>query len=104
MKHSPAPWKIKYKQNCDWSIYAADGYSVLGIPDDDQHGRPIEDAANALLVTAAPEMLAALESYIFNLDQLKASKDPDDKRRIIDQQISLNIVIRKLINKAKGEL
>ncbi len=67
MRHSPGPWKCKFRKNCDWSIYDKNGYSVLAIPHDDQYGRPYEDEANARLVTAAPDLLKALKDMVIEM-------------------------------------
>lgn len=61
MSFTPGPWKVKFKKNCYWSIYGADKYSILAIPHDDEFGDTPVDRANAHLVAAAPDMLAALE-------------------------------------------
>ena len=64
MTHSKGPWRVKYKPDNDWQIYAADDYSVAGIPSDDKLGRIDEDCANAHLIAASPEMLGLLELLI----------------------------------------
>lgn len=63
-KHTAGPWELQHKENCDWSIHGADGYVVASIPDDDEYGRPEEDPANAALITAAPDLLAALKRLV----------------------------------------
>lgn len=63
-KHSLGPWKMKFKKDCDWTVRSADGYDVLAIPHDEDHGRPSEDACNALLISASPDMYAALKKIL----------------------------------------
>lgn len=49
-KHTKGPWKLK--DNGDFQIDAADGYSITSIPKDDDYGRPEEDRANAERIVA----------------------------------------------------
>lgn len=65
-KHTPGPWSIHHKPRCDWQIVGADEYSIVGVPDDDKYGRPTEDAANARLIAAAPDLLAFVKRFTSN--------------------------------------
>jgi hypothetical protein len=90
MKHTPGPWKMKFKKNCDWSVYGKDGYSILAIPYDNDNGRPTEDKANAALIAAAPELLSALKLAVHH--ESATWKDVDALHRCIE-----------LISKLRGE-
>jgi hypothetical protein len=68
-KHTPAPWADGKK---DIPIRAIDqealGFSIIYI-NTDSVARKVEAAANARLIAAAPDLLAAVESeYIFLAD------------------------------------
>jgi len=62
-KHTPGPWKLE-KNNCDWTIWGADGCNILGIPHDEIYGHALADSANARLIASAPELLEALETLM----------------------------------------
>ena len=92
MPHSPGPWKIQ--QECvdpEWHIVTASGGRIIANVHIET-GNTM-DAANARLIAAAPELLAACEAYI---------KYADDEvgclqmARIVDD-------MRAAILKAKGE-
>jgi hypothetical protein len=64
-KHTPGPWFIRERQNSLISpvIIAeiASGYTICWVNDDDSDG--LQDG-DANLISAAPEMLAALEAIL----------------------------------------
>lgn len=93
MKHTPGPWKVKFKKDCDWQIRSADGYSILAIPHDEEYGRPSEDSANANLIAAAPEMFEVLETMRAYFDHRNLT--PPDKAAIQTMDM--------IIKKARGE-
>ena len=75
MKHTPGPWIMADGHASTWAIYAAldihPGTIVrTGVPicdiqraDNDDNGLPVDEAnANARLISAAPDLLAALQS------------------------------------------
>ena len=66
---SPTPWTVEYKKFSGWSLNADDGYSMFSICYDEELGRPEEDAANAQLVSAAPDMLEAIEIFIKQVEE-----------------------------------
>lgn len=58
-KHTPGPWKLKNEGtivDADGGLIATTGYRVTAIDD--------QDAPNARLIAAAPDLLAALEGLI----------------------------------------
>lgn len=61
LKHTPAPWTVTFQENCDWVINGSNGYNIVAIPHDEESGNSLADNANANLIAAAPELLAALE-------------------------------------------
>lgn len=91
-KHTPGPW-----DNCaigDYADYAGNSSVIIG---DDRriavvhnHGTG-EDVANARLIAAAPEMLAACKAFIHAMDEYG---HPDKTDRLI----------RSAIYKVEGEL
>ncbi len=100
MSHSKSPWKLKYNKGADWVIYAKDGYSIMAISYDPQWGRPKEDEANSKLISAAPDLLKALEFCHDELGQYDMANDPDgsSERARIN---AINMAV-KAINKARG--
>ena len=60
-KHSPAPWTLKIDRGANRaSIFAANGLRVISLPS--AADRPYEQKeADARLIAAAPDLLAALE-------------------------------------------
>lgn len=65
-KHTPGPWKYtQTKTGCDYGISAPGCSNVLAEVYEEFIGRgvyePLEARANARLIAAAPELLAALE-------------------------------------------
>lgn len=54
--HTPGPWHIGGN---GFIVYAANGYAICDVKT--FHGRNDSDAANADLITAAPELLEALK-------------------------------------------
>ena len=61
MKHTPGPWKVCQGQTHEWtSVFAENGTFVTNT----NHSRARSDgeaSANARLIAAAPDLLAALE-------------------------------------------
>lgn len=54
--HTPGPWHLGGN---GFIVYAANGYAICDVKT--FHGRSNADAANAMLIAAAPELLAALK-------------------------------------------
>lgn len=96
MKHTPAPWHINPTNDSrtKYRIYAnPQGLSLIC---NAEGAMPTEtNEANARLIAAAPELLAALECLTFTVDGLVS-----DKGQIVKD--ALNIA-RAAIAKAKGE-
>lgn len=60
IKHTPRPWKLL---SADGSMIVANGSHIASVP----RGGPIDDPefqANARLICAAPDMLAALQTVV----------------------------------------
>ena len=82
MKHTPGPWRVCGGYIPAYSaIHSERGYIVFGVADASVHreglpAKPItapgmdEQRANANLIAAAPDMLAALRSARSTLDRL----------------------------------
>lgn len=59
MRHTPGPWRVVATPN-GWTLYAADGSEVVADFD--------TEAANARLIAKAPEMYAALQTFINDIN------------------------------------
>ena len=60
-KHTPGPWKSRYDRKEKTAVVARTGYMAhLEISFPHQEGKDSEWKANACLIAAAPELLAAL--------------------------------------------
>jgi hypothetical protein len=55
-QHTPGPWHIG--ESNPWLVYAPDGYAVADTRT--YHGRHADTKADARLIAASPELLAAL--------------------------------------------
>ena len=70
-EHTPGPWEISGGTNKKGELYIwrkarpgiIDGGAIAAVL---HHYAPAELAANATLIAAAPELLAALEAMVFN--------------------------------------
>jgi len=70
--HTPGPWTVDPddRPNMEWNnhIYAANGLAVCFMAHSD--GKDVDaDEANARLIAAAPDMLAALRAFVLILDK-----------------------------------
>ena len=100
MSHTPGPWIVESGDSTSKFIYdnkGEDGY--LGALATVEHGDPDELEANACLIAAAPELLAALEAAVYFLEENKerigyATRSPMHKK--IEE-------MNAAIAKAKGE-
>lgn len=66
MSHTPGPWRVfrgRTNKSVPRQIRAGD-FLVATVEGDFGSGDTEEDAANAALIAAAPELLAALEAYV----------------------------------------
>ena len=86
-KHSPGPWKAYPYDCCPGNWYFVAGLPGLGKPDVHL------DEANAHLIAAAPDLLAALESIVYGWKEM----DIDGRRQFM-------VAARVSILKAKGQL
>jgi putative intracellular protease/amidase len=105
--HSPAPWFLaRYNDGkCSGRIFAADGMSVAMVRvkyrlDQSAMVRDEEKmTANSLLITAAPELLHALEEAAKKFDEIYASGGVGEYFELHD----VEPVVRAAIAKARGE-
>ena len=76
-KHTPGPWKYRPDKYDDWGVVkSADGYPVVQAclgrwtSEFDTHRTNKTDPAeaNARLISAAPELLAALENIVIQMN------------------------------------
>ena len=60
-KHTPGEWQIGFGVS-RLEIHEANRRMIATVPRDDKYGRPfLETAANAMLISAAPDLLAILK-------------------------------------------
>lgn len=66
-KHTPGPWNFQNAtpDECAAVETRAKPYATIAVM---HHGDPMESSANARLIAAAPELLAALENLRDNFD------------------------------------
>jgi len=73
-KHTPAPWEIQeprhFPNRENVHLFIVKDGALVAIMPELQSDRADESAANAHLIAAAPEMLAALEKSRQNIKQL----------------------------------
>lgn len=103
-KHTPGPWKACLNGECECGYVFGDGGDVyvaraLG-PGDEEDPRPTREMqkANARLIAAAPDLLAAAEAALWALEKADCWCGPGYtclKCRVIDQ-------VKTAIAKAKG--
>ena len=76
-KHTPGPWNLDKRQE---KLMGANGQSIVVWNSGLSFGNRTEEAeANARLIAAAPELLAALKkAYAFAVQQSRAPQDPAD--------------------------
>ena len=82
-KHTPGPWQAS---DCDFrGVYAEGGAALVAtchttsLPEGSQANRTDVTRANARLIAAAPELLAACEAVLHQLERGEASElDPSD--------------------------
>jgi hypothetical protein len=68
VKHSPGPWKAKHSRISNADIWIGQAELIMGNPD--------RTAANARLMAAAPELLAALKALTENIRDVGAHNCP----------------------------
>ncbi len=114
-KHTPGPWQfVRCEFNCDdKSNVLCPGSVISGEDVNDPNGRFIAriettgtEIANARLIAAAPELLAALQDALVQMGRWKLSDDAHADRfgRMRDTGIDQAIAAaRAAIAKAKGE-
>ncbi len=96
-KHTPGPWHAGGFGNT--IIYAADGWAVADVKVyHDRHNGYEEMQANASLISAAPELLDALESF---LRAPSVGSGGPGSSTIVVQEFNLRAA-RAAIAKAKG--
>lgn len=97
--HTPGPWTTSYMGNGEWEVVAngpdrddVAGICIVagGLGTVLEDGRDYESDANARLIAAAPELLAAAENVIREWE--KGELEPAEIR-----------YLQRAVNKAKGE-
>ena len=91
-EHTPGPWRVKYHESSPDQIAAV-------VSDHDLIcAMPIDGNANARLIAASPELLAALERTVDRFERclVRAGSDPEFAREAVK-------AARPVIAKARGE-
>ena len=101
-KHTPGPW-VSHAEVAG-VIYGPDGHQVCTTPRTTR--REVERAANARLITAAPEMLEALRAIVYRPRTSRPRKDDNAARDIavsaLDQITRLRGDLEDAIDRATG--
>lgn len=85
MKHTPGPWTDKSIDGSQWGIYDLRGWSIaqahqIKVLSEDM--KQVERTANAKLIAAAPDLLAALQAVLHDcndLDMVESNEPGRDK-------------------------
>ncbi len=84
--HTPGPWKIDTLGSHIWILSETGDYLAEVITSDEEgRCRPEDAEANARLMAAAPELLAAAEEALLILKQLKTDEWAFDDSPIEEQ-------------------
>ena len=96
-KHSPGPWSVEYSEAT--KVKATDDSTLAFLGHLNRRGRrsPEQVGANARLIAAAPDLLAALEAMV------AAARRGGDPQVSIDEECDAWQLIDHAIAKAKGE-
>ena len=99
-EHTPGPWRVKYHESSPDQIAAV-------VSDHDLIcAMPIDGNANARLIAAAPELLAALEQAlaVIGSDEMRLACDMADLHGMPYRGPTVDrAAMRNLIAKARGE-
>lgn len=93
-QHTPGPWRIGHQDHTQTKIFGAhrtEASHIASTP-----FGTIEDASNARLIAAAPELLAALEAVIAESRRVIHPDSADNRLYSID------VIARAAIAKATG--
>jgi hypothetical protein len=106
VEHTPGPWHVEPEEASAGSgIVICGGDSILATitPEDDQSADPV-DWANAFVLAAAPDLLAACEQAIdFVWNELRENPGKQDMDgSVIDRLLNLQTDILAAAHKAKG--
>ncbi|CUJ53110.1 Uncharacterised protein [Achromobacter xylosoxidans] len=93
-KHSVGPWRYDYEPGYCGELIAADGTTICTFSDEPK-------AKDALVMSAGPELLEALETVVAQWDALYPSFPTNAK--IEDAEFSGFQMARAAIAKARGE-
>lgn len=92
-KFAPTPW-IPKKHGMDWVVQAADGRMFI-IGDAVYHD---ENEGNARLISLAPDMLKAIEFYLYVLDTTCGTVAAQ-----MSQDLQVRSIFRTLAKTANGD-
>ena len=100
-KHTPGPWAHRRPTGCVHSPHSPLGSGMIAsvYGDDPECGEDVRQIANAQLISAAPEMLAALYACEEFLDN-QADADGDSEGFTPNKAMSLLTEVRAAIAKA----
>ena len=104
-KHTPGPWRVQGTRIEYGPFVAGDGFVVAKVfRDPSETGTPNEWEANARLIAAAPDLLAACREAIdFIWAEMKENPDKEDMDgSIMDRLIELQTGLISVWRKARG--
>lgn len=90
--HSAGPWRYDYEPGYCGELIAADGTTICTFSDEPK-------TKDAMVMSAAPELLEALESCVI----WNGKRGPDDNLLPIDRQPGEIAKAMRAIAKARGE-
>ena len=101
--HTPGPWAdTGLPSTCDHRAIAADGPTLIAfVPKGGAADKNGQVSANARLIAAAPDLLAACKIVLTRLD-LEAAELNDQGKRPIFPESALRSDLRDAIAKAEG--
>lgn len=100
-KHTPGPWEVCCPRNRFDCIRIFSGNRCIAYVGG--ANRRTDDDANAALIAAAPDMLAALESIQAELSRAAADARETGYREGSSLPASIHVMIDRAIRKASGE-
>lgn len=102
-KHTPGPWKVN---KINSRIYVEggiiDNHGVCAHVETYSEDPSVEDFANANLIAAAPDLLAACEEALLAMGKVKVVLSPDAPAWQ-EELVGASESLRAAIAKAKGE-
>lgn len=104
-KHTPGPWRVMTYSSPEVVSGPDDGYKLVAMPTSlnlDQQVQARGRLADAHLISAAPEMLEALE-FAVAIGMVPVTSASEGGAAKFSEQVRVADMIRAAIKKARGE-